>query len=219
MTLACFTKAGLVAAMLAISSGACSDSRDAPRATAGDGADFGAAQQAYCSSHSIVNVVVAPGTYHWEDPGHLLNSAEGFGPRTITINVSNSLSPSASESSTYTPSDSEISTSVGYDISATFQIDAATSVFVPFGAYARVQAFATFEMTTWDIVGTNCVGAPDTGTGASFKPVGVYFKTCEAIDCSLGGGVVGGPPIPSGPGAGGSGGSSGSGGSGGAGGA
>ncbi|MEO5729438.1 MAG: hypothetical protein ABI134_31765, partial [Byssovorax sp.] len=124
---------------------------------------------------------------------------EGFGPRTLSIAISDSISPSSSESSTYSPTDSEISTSVGYDLSATFSIDAATSVLVPFGGYARVEAYATFQMTTWNIIGTNCFGAVDVGTGVSYRPVGVYFKTCQAYDCSLGGGVVGGNPIPSGP--------------------
>ena len=219
-----FKIAGVLAVMLAISTAACSDSHGAA-SPGNDGHGVGAAQQGYCASHSIVNVKVAPGTYHWEDPAHLLNSAEGFGPRSLSITVSDSISPSASESSTYTPSNSEISSSVGYDISATFAIDASSNILVPFGGYARIQAFATFAMTTWDIVGTSCVGAVDGGTGVSFKPVGVYFKTCEALDCSLGGGIVGGGPMQSGPapsgagGAGGSGGTSYSGGVGGAGGA
>ena len=132
MALTC-TNSGLFVAILAISAGACSDAHGDPPTKMDDGRDLGVTQEAYCTSHSIVNVVIAPGTYHWEEPAHLLNSAEGFGPRTISISVADSISPSASESSTYTPSDSEISSSVGYDISATFAIDASTSVFVPFG--------------------------------------------------------------------------------------
>jgi hypothetical protein len=197
MLLACRI-AGVLAALLAISTAACSDSHGAA-SPGNDGRGVGAAQQGYCATHSIVNVQLAPGTYHWEDPAHLLNSAEGFGPRSLNITISDSISPSASESSTYTPSNSEISSSVGYDISATFAIDASSGILVPFGGYARLEAFATFAMTTWDIVGTNCVGAVDGGTGVSFKPVGVYFKTCEALDCSLGGGIVGGGPMQSGP--------------------
>jgi hypothetical protein len=188
--------------MLAVSSTDCSDSRGEAGTNAEDPGDprgLGAAQQAYCTGHSIVNVVIAPGTYHWEDPLHLLNSAEGFGPRSISLTVTASLSPSSTESSTYTPTDSEISSSVGFDITATFAIDAATTVLVPFGGYARVEAYAAFQMTTWDILGTGCYGAVDTGTGVSFKPVGVYFKTSEVYDCALGGGVVGGGPILSGP--------------------
>ena len=188
--------------MLAVSANACSDSHGEAGTNAGDPddpRDLSVTQEAYCTGHSIVNVVIAPGTYHWEDPLHLLNSSEGFGPRTLTLSISDSLSPSFSESSTYTPTDSEISTSVGYDLTATFSIDAATTVLVPFGGYARVEAYATFQMTTWDIIGTNCFGPAEVGTGVSFRPVGVYFKTCMAYDCSLGGGVVGGDPIPSGP--------------------
>jgi hypothetical protein len=196
------TKPGFFVAMLVVSAAACSDSHGEGGTNPGDPGeprDLGTTQEAYCTGHSIVNVVIAPGTYHWEDPAHLLNSAEGFGPRTMSISISDSISPSSSESSTYTPTDSEISSSVGYDVTATFAIDASTTVIVPFGAYARILAYATFEMTTWDIIGTNCFGAVDAGTGVSYKPVGVYFKTCEAYDCSLGGGVVGGGPIPSGP--------------------
>ena len=213
------TSAGFVVAALAFFANACSDSHGEAGTNAvdlEDPRDLGVTQDAYCTGHAIVNVVIAPGTYHWEDPLHLLNSAEGFGPRTLSIAIADSISPSFSESSTYTPTDSEISTSVGYDLTATFSIDAATSVLVPFGGYARVEAYATFQMTTWNIVGTNCFGAVDVGAGVSFRPVGVYFKTCQAYDCALGGGVVGGNPIPSGPlpgsgGAGGSGSASGSG--------
>ena len=196
------TSAGLFVAMLAVSANACSDSHGEAGTNAGEPDDprgLSVTQEAYCTGHSIVNVVIAPGTYHWEDPLHLLNSAEGFGPRTLTLTIAESLAPSFTESSTYAPTDSEISTSVGYDLTATFAIDAATWVLVPFGGYARVEAYATFQMTTWEIVGTNCFGAIDKGTGVSYRPVGVYFKTCLAYDCSLGGGVVGGDPIPSGP--------------------
>jgi hypothetical protein len=38
---------------------------------------------------------------------------------------------------------------------------------------ARLLAYATFEMTTWDIIGANCFGPVDAGTGVSYKPVGV----------------------------------------------
>ena len=194
-----YARAGLLVAMLAVSVAGCSDPFREAGTNAGDLGDLGTTQEAYCTGHSIVNVVIAPGTYHWEDSAHLLNSAEGFGPRTIGIAIADSISPSSSASSTYTPTDSEISSSVGYDITATFAIDASTTVFVPFGGYARLLAFATFEVTTWDIIGTNCFGPADAGTGVSYKPVGVYFKTCEAYDCSMGGGVVSVGPIPSGP--------------------
>ena len=192
-------------ALLVIHAAACSDSRDEARTQPGGPSDphaLGTAQDAYCTSHAITNVIVLPGTYHWEDPPHLLESTEGFGPRTLSLTISDSISPSASESSTFTPTDSQISSSVGYDLSASFSLDASSSILVPFGAYARLEAFATFQVTTWDIVGTNCFGAPDSGTGISYKPVGVYFKTCQEYPCLMGGGVIGTGPVPSFPGSG-----------------
>lgn len=201
----------LLLAVLAIHAVACADTRDEARTQPGSSNDpggLGTAQDAYCTSHVIANVAVLPGTYHWEDPVHLLDSTEGFGPRTLSMTISDSISPSASESSTYMPTNSEISSSVGYDISASFSIDASSSVLVPFGAYARLEAFATFQVTTWDIVGTNCFGAPDSGTGVSYKPVGVYFKTCQEYTCLMGGGVIGTGPVPSFPGGGAGGGGS-----------
>jgi hypothetical protein len=214
--LACWRRRSLIA-LLVLHAAACSDSRDEAGTKPGETNDprgLGTAQDAYCTNHAITNVVVLPGTYHWEDPLHLLNSTEGFGPRSLNLTITDSISPSASESSSYTPTSSEISSSVGYDISASFSIEAASSILVPFGAYARLEAYATFQMTTWDIVGTNCFGAPDAGTGVSYKPVGVYFKTCQAYACLMGGGAIGTGPIPSYPGGSGGAGSSSSSGSG-----
>ena len=78
------SRALLLATMLVAVSSACSDSRheDMPSEP-----DPGATQQAFCFNHTIVNVVVAPGTYHWEDPGHLLSAAEGFGPLSLNLAI------------------------------------------------------------------------------------------------------------------------------------
>jgi hypothetical protein len=192
------SRALLLATMLVAVSSACSDSRheDAPSEPA-----FGAAQQAFCFNHTIVNVVVAPGTYHWEDPGHLLNAAEGFGPMSLNLSIQTSVGSASTSSSSYTPEESEISTAVGYDVSEETSLQAATTVLVPFGGYKRVEAYATYKKSIWDILDTNCNG-PDVlnvGAGVSLKAVGVYFKVCAAFDCSLGGGLVGGDPMLSGP--------------------
>src|SRR5262245_30134561 len=44
-----------------------------------------ARQRDACYGPIIGNVVVDRVTYHWEDPEHLLESAEGLGPRTLFI--------------------------------------------------------------------------------------------------------------------------------------
>ncbi len=188
----------LLATMLVAASSACFDSRreDTPSAPA-----LGATQQPFCFNHSIVNVVVAPGTYHWEDPGHLLNAAEGFGPQMLGLTIQSSVGSASTSSSSYTPEESEISTAVGYDVSEETSLQASTTVLVPFGGYKRVEAYATYKKSIWDVLDTNCNG-PDVlniGAGVSFKAVGVYFKVCAAFDCSLGGGLVGGDPLLSGP--------------------
>jgi hypothetical protein len=206
------TRASLLATALVAASAACTDSR---RGVELNLPAVGETQQAYCLTHTIINVVVAPGTYHWEDPGHLLNAAEGFGPQVLGLQVATSLDTRSSNSTAYTPDESEVSTAVGYDVTESSSIAASTSVAVPFGGYKRTEAFAAYKKSTWDILDTNCNG-PDvlnTSAGVAFKPVGVYFKVCTELDCSLGGGVVGADPLPSGPiGAGGSGGGSGAGG-------
>jgi uncharacterized membrane protein YgcG len=213
-------RAYLLAATLAVVAAACTDSR---REAETNAPPLSSVQQPFCLTHTLVNVAVVPGTYHWEDPGHLLNSAEGFGPQVLGLSISSSVNTASTSSTSYTPTDAEISAAAGYDVSLASTIQASTTVLVPFGGYKRVEAFASYKWTVWDILDTNCDG-PDVFTaaaGSSFKPVGVYFKVCTAYDCSLGGGQVGGDPLPSGPppvstssGAGGAGGSGGSGGSG-----
>jgi hypothetical protein len=192
------TRAYLLATVLAAASAACSDFHGEFELSP---PPVGSTQQAYCLTHTIVNVTVAPGTYHWEDPGHLLNATEGFGPQQLGLVITTSLASSSSSSSSYTPQESEISTAVGYDVSEATLLSASTSVLVPFGGYKRAEAYAAYKKSTWDLLDTNC-GGPDVLTvsaGSSLKPVGIYFKVCSAYDCSLGGGQVGGDPLPSGP--------------------
>jgi hypothetical protein len=216
------TRAYLLAATVAAAS-ACTDSR---REAASGPSPLGMIQQPFCLTHTLINVAVVPGTFHWEDPGHLLNSAEGFGPQALGLAISSSVDTTSTSSTSYTPTDSEISTAVGYDVRLSTAIEASTSVPVPFGGYKRVEAYASFKKSVWDNLDTNCDG-PDVFTpaaGFSFKAVGVYFKVCSAYDCALGGGQVGGDPLFNGPsttssGVGGGGGAGGAGGGGGAGGA
>lgn len=192
------TRAYWLAATLAAVTAGCTDSR---REAETNAPPVGSVQQPFCLTHTLVNVGVAPGTYHWEDPAHVLNSAEGFGPQSLGLAVSSSAETVSSSSTSYTPTDSQVSTAVGYDVHVATAINASTNVPVPFGGYKRVEAFASYKKSVWDNLDSNCDG-PDVltvGAGYSFKPVGVYFKVCSAYDCSLGGGQVGGDPVMSGP--------------------
>ena len=192
------TRAYWLAATPASVTAACTDSR---REAETNAPPVGSVQQPFCLTHTLVNVGVAPGTYHWEDPAHVLNSAEGFGPQSLGLAVSSSVGTVSSSSTSYTPTDSQVSTAVGYDVQLSSTIAASTNIPVPFGGYKRVEAFASYKKSVWDNLDTNCDG-PDVltvGAGYSFKPVGVYFKVCAAYDCSLGGGPIGGDPTLSGP--------------------
>ncbi len=136
------TRAYSLATALVAASAACTDSyRGEPLSPP----VIGETQQPYCLTHTIINVIIAPGTYHWEDPAHLLNAAEGFGPQALGLEVRTTLDSSSSSSTSYTPTDSEISTAVGYDVTESNSIAASTSVPVPFGGYKRVEAYAAYK--------------------------------------------------------------------------
>jgi len=160
-----------------------------------------------CEDVRVVNVAIVPGTFHWEDPIHLLSSSEGFGPRTLSLAAATSVSPQIVVSGTYTPEDSEISSSLGFRVTKSVSLEASSSILVPTGAYAVLQAYVNYQQFTWDIWagrcwtrGTPSLGPGIVGSGSTFRPVGIFFKSCGAYNCAvMGGGVISGGPIPSGP--------------------
>jgi uncharacterized membrane protein YgcG len=119
----------------------------------------------------------------------------------LGLSIQTSVASSSSTSTTHSPTDSEISTAVGYDVTEATSLQASTTVLVPFGGFKRVEAYPTYKKSVWDILDTNCTGPNvlTVGAGVSFKAVGVFFKVCAAFDCSLGGGMVGGDPMLGGP--------------------
>ena len=109
-----------------------------------------------------------PGTYHWEDPAHLLESAEGFGRRTVALEIDTSVAPTVSVVVTATPSTpttgagggggsgggatetilefdaAQVSTAVGYSVTKSVTLDASSSVLVPLNGYVRLEAYTTY---------------------------------------------------------------------------
>src|SRR5262249_17562064 len=144
----------------------------------------------------VGNVVVDPILYHWEDPDHLLEATEGFGPRTLALNVATSVAPTTSVVITGRPNagsdgggglggsdaihalldNSALTISLGYSVTPSFMPAAASPVQVPVDGFARLEAYTAFQKATWDVMGPFCSGA-----GISYKPVGVYFKTCMVL--------------------------------------
>ena len=154
---------------------ACADPRalDAPSGLAG---------QPFCrGGFSVAYVQIDPATLHRDGPRDLLVSAEGCGPRTLDLVVSSQVSVTSSYTGTYTPTDAQLSQALGYSTSASFTLQADSSVLVPLNAYARVAAYPTFQRATYQVVGSSCPGEIVVGSGTALKPVGVYFETCGVL--------------------------------------
>ena len=126
----------------------------------------------------IGDIAIDPNTYHWASPDELLTSAEGAGPRTLYVSVAAAVTPHIAFTGTHSPSHSDLSTALGWDVAASVQLSSETSVLVPVDAYARVDAYTTYQKTTWMMVG---VGQVPIGMGATYRPIGVYYSTCGCI--------------------------------------
>jgi hypothetical protein len=158
-----------------------------------DGEPVGRVEEALAPGFFIGDVVFDPAPVPCIDPADLLATAEGAGPRTLNVSVTTAISPQISYTSTRTPSNEDISKALGYSVTQLFSLQADSTVLVPVNAYARVDAYPSFQRATWAILG------PDGtlwGTGVAKKPVGVYFDTCGCIGpdpCGVG--CVAGPPF------------------------
>ena len=156
----------------------------------------GEAAQALTPALTIGNVRIDPTTIHFNDPSTLLASAEGCGPRTLDISVSNSVAPQVSFTATYTPTDSDVSKALGYSVTQAISLGADSTVLVPINAYARCDAYPTFQRATFQIFSQSWFGPMVVGTGSVLKPVGVYFETCGVLGTDpCGMGCVNGRPI------------------------
>lgn len=140
----------------------------------------GVAAEAYCRSYGIFGVQVAPLTYHWTDPSKLLESAEGAGPRTLNLTVSSGVEPEDSGDGHLQPDQFEFSAALGYDVTQSITLSADSSVLIPIFAYARVDAYPSFQKAVVTI-GADCGGPTVVGSAQVLKPVGVYFDTCGCI--------------------------------------
>ncbi len=163
--------------------------------SAGRGEPLGHADEALAPGFFIGNVVVDPASYHHVSPAELLTSAEGAGPRTLDVSVSASVSPEISFTGTCTsPTNSQLSTALGYSVTDTIVLTGDSSVLVPVNAYARVDAYPLYQRATWQIIGPGGVVA---GSGVALKPIGVWFDTCGCIgpDPCGPGACIAGPPF------------------------
>jgi hypothetical protein len=138
----------------------------------------GRAAQRLAFGDTIGNVVVDPGTYHFADPSLVLATAEGAGPRTLNISVESSVIPHISYTGTRTPSHSDLSAALGYDVALQITLIADSAVLVPIDAYYRCDAYPSYQKATYTVFG---FGQTVQGTGVAYKPIGIYFDTCGCI--------------------------------------
>lgn len=142
------------------------------------------AGEAICGGRIIKNVAALPGTFHWENPAHLLGASEGGGPRDLYVSVSTSVTAEVSVTGTAKPKDSDLSASLGFNVSKEFSLEASSSILVPAFGYARLEAYPLYKRIGWDIVLDKCGRGVDVvlGSGIVYKPIGVYFAT-SGVEC------------------------------------
>ncbi|WP_437984965.1 hypothetical protein [Sorangium sp. So ce117] len=162
----------LATAMLLVPSTTCVSPREASevpeRADSGVRAGVGEARQALCFGQTITNVLVLPETFHWEDAAHLLRVAEGFGPRTLSVSVSASVSPAVRVLSTVTPRPPQAAERT--------RASRAPNNLWPFPALAEEDPFGVFQPFPGGAGGTGTwgpqpsTGMPGSGGGWSYQP-------------------------------------------------
>jgi hypothetical protein len=124
-----------------------------------------------------------PTTVHFEGPKWLLTSGEGAGPMLLDVRVQKYLIPAVSTTGLYKPDAGTISHAVGYNMTNWYGVFDYTHVTVDNLRYQRVEAYPAFQRTVWEIRDASCTQY--LGLGASYRPIGVYFKVIDAVHVEL----------------------------------
>ena len=171
-------RAGLGMATLVTSGAPCT--RDRPAAL---GVASGALEADYC----LLNVHTDEETVHFEGPESLLGSVEGRGPLSGTFlldfRIQDLLIPRMTTTGRDKPRNSTVSTAVGYSMEERYGFTDFARLTVSAGVFQRVEAYANFERTVFEIHDASC--GTFLGFGAAYRPIGVYFKTVDAEDVAL----------------------------------
>jgi hypothetical protein len=167
------TRALGVAAVLA-SIAACAGDRPAPLGVASDPLEVD-----YC----LLNVETDEGTVHFEGPDWLLASVEGAGPLNLDLRVLKFIIPTTTSTTHDKPKASTVSTAVGYSVQERYGVNDYTRLAVPTDTFQRVEAYTDFQRTVFEIRAADCTTL--LGTGAAYRPIGVYFRAVDATDVAL----------------------------------
>jgi hypothetical protein len=149
-----------------------------------DGPDaLGVAASAQGVGYCITNVHTDVPTIHFRGQRWLIAAAEGLGPRDLDVDVTEFAQPQISTNTSFKPGVDDISNAVGYSVTTRYQVSASSRVTVNTGVFDRLEAYIAFQRAVWEIRDAGC--GVHLGVGASYKPVGVYFQTVEALDLGI----------------------------------
>jgi hypothetical protein len=141
------------------------------------------ASEALVGTFCIFNAQIAPGSFHFDGPNWLLDSAEGLGPQSLAIAIASFVQPEISTTTTDKPSAEDVSEAVGYSVTTRFQVQASSSINVDAMHFQRLEAYTSFQQTYFEIRDAACRAY--VGSGSAYKPIGVYFQIRNAIDVAL----------------------------------
>ncbi|MFT3773949.1 MAG: hypothetical protein QM820_51935 [Minicystis sp.] len=144
--------------------------------------ELGSAADPQLAAYSIAGVRMSPLSVHFTGLPWLLNSVEATGPIVVTAHVGTFVLPTMTTTvSEVAPA--AVSGAVGYSLSQRRDLYAVSSATIPAVQTSRLEAYASFEETFWDVVDAT-TGVP-LGSGASFNPSGVFFQTVDAKHTAL----------------------------------
>lgn len=138
------------------------------------------ASQAWTPTHCILNAHTDNGTVHFQGPNWLLTSSEGLGPQSLNVVIQQTVQPAISASETFKLDPSSISEAVGYSVTERYDVFGGATLAVPRMAFQRLEAYTAYQRTVWEIRDASCDVV--LGLGASFRPIGVFFRTVNTSD-------------------------------------
>lgn len=142
----------------------------------------GTAADPLVAAYAIGGVRTSPMSVHFTGLPWLLSSTEAHGPMAITAHVGTYVLPAMTTTVTGVDANA-VAHAVGYSLSVRRDLIAVSTANVEDYESSRLEAYASFEETVWEV--TDASSGASLGTGASFSPLGVYFQTVTAYHVAL----------------------------------
>jgi hypothetical protein len=152
-------------------------------------APLGEAQEGICSGYYVAQLHAEEGTVYVVSPETMVDASEAWGPQTLLLAVDQHLGPQISLQQTPgVQVDKEkvtksLQRASGVNLTAEVEITASSSTTVVEGAYVRLEAYPTYQRTTWQLWVDACGPNPSSyvTSGAVLRPVGMYFRVVTLV--------------------------------------